>query len=52
MPVEKKRQKVHIDILFEDLETLDWIAAKVDLKRTDIIRMAIREFISNHPQGL
>lgn len=52
MPDEKKRQKVHIDILLEDLNKLDWIAAKVDLKRTDVIRMAIREYIRNHPQGL
>lgn len=48
MATEKKRQKVHIDILLEDLVKLDKIAEELDLKRTDLVRIAIREYLRNH----
>lgn len=44
MAEKKPRQKVHIDILLEDLEILDRIAEELDLNRTDMIRIAIREY--------
>lgn len=51
MEIVKKRQKVHVDILVEDLVVLDKIAEELDLKRTDLIRVAIREYIRkpSHP---
>lgn len=49
MAGEKKRQKVHVDILLEDLDKLDSIAEDMDLKRTDLIRIAIREYIRRNP---
>lgn len=48
MTVEKKRQKIHVDILLEDLAKLDKIAEDLDLKRTDLVRIAIREYLRNH----
>lgn len=41
----KSRQKVHVDILLDDLAALDRLAEHYDLKRTDLIRIAIREYI-------
>lgn len=43
---DKKRQKVHVEIRIEDLATLDRLAEELDLNRSDLIRMAIREYIN------
>lgn len=42
------RQKIHVDIRKSDLDALDAIAEELDLARTQVLRLAVIEYIRNH----